>query len=193
MSGTDPSRRVVVGISGASGVVYAVRLLEVLKSLEFETHLVVSRSAEITVAHELDMKLAAIRALASVNYKNDNVAAAISSGSFRTRGMVVVPCSIRTLSAVASGVTPDLISRAADVVLKERRRLVMVVRETPLHAGHLRSMASVAELGAVIFPPVPAFYVRPRSLSDLVDHTVGRILDQLDIESGLVHRWPDGG
>lgn len=193
MSGTDPSRRVVVGISGASGVVYAVRLLEVLKSLEFETHLVVSRSAEITVAHELDMKLAAIRALASFNYKNDNVAAAISSGSFRTRGMVVVPCSIRTLSAVASGVTPDLISRAADVVLKERRRLVMVVRETPLHAGHLRSMASVAELGAVIFPPVPAFYVRPRSLSDLVDHTVGRILDQLDIESGLVHRWPDGG
>lgn len=189
MDGSNPSRRIIVGITGASGVIYAVRLLEVLKDLAFETHLVVSRAAEITVAHELDTKVSAIRALASVNYKNDNIAAAISSGSFRTRGMVVVPCSVRTLSAVATSVTSDLISRAADVVLKERQRLVMVVRETPLHAGHLRSMAAVADLGGIIFPPMPAFYSRPQSLSEMIDHTVGRILDQLDIDAGLVDRW----
>lgn len=181
--------RLIVGISGASGVIYGIRLLELLRATPVETHLVMSRSAEITVAHETAWKLGAIRDLADVCHKVEDVGAAISSGSFRTMGMVIAPCSMRSLSAIATGVTDTLLSRAADVVLKERRRLVLLVRESPLHLGHLRSMAAAAEMGAVICPPVPAFYARPQSIEEMVDHTLGRILDQFDIEVGAVRRW----
>lgn len=172
-------------------MIYGIRLLELLRPLPIETHLVMSRSAEVTVAHETDMKIAAIRALADVVYKNEDIGAAISSGSFRTMGMVVAPCSIRSLSEIATGVTSTLLTRAADVVLKERRRLALMVRETPLHLGHLRSMTTAAELGAVICPPVPAFYARPQTVEDMVDHTLGRVLDLFDIDVKTVRRWKD--
>ena len=185
---TDPSR-LIVGISGASGVVYGIRLLEALKALPVETHLVMTRTAEITLAHETDMKVSDVRRLADVAYKIDDLAAAISSGSFRTMGMVVVPCSMRSLGEIAHGITSNLLTRAADVVLKERRKLVLVARETPLHAIHLRNMTTLAEMGAIIAPPVPAFYTRPKTLDDIVDHTVGRVLDLFDLDSGKVKRW----
>jgi 4-hydroxy-3-polyprenylbenzoate decarboxylase len=181
--------RIIVGISGASGIVYGVRLLEVLRAAGIETHLVMSRSAEVAVAHETDLKVAAIKKRADVVYRNDDMGAAISSGSFKTRGMIVAPCSIRSASEIATGVTTTLLTRAADVVLKERRRLVLMVRESPLHAGHLRTLAQAAEIGAIIAPPMPAFYPRPESIDDMVDHTVGRALDLFEIESGLVKRW----
>lgn len=193
------NRRLVVGISGASGIVYGVRLLEVLRDSPIETHLVMTRSAEVTLAYEMARKVADVHALAHVVHRADDMGAAISSGSFRTAGMIVAPCSVRSMSEIASGVTSGLLSRAADVVLKERRRLVLLVRETPLHVGHLRTMTQLAEMGAVIMPPVPAFYARPQSVEDLVDHTVGRALDLFDIElpdTGLVRRWgeePDDG
>jgi 4-hydroxy-3-polyprenylbenzoate decarboxylase len=182
-------RRLIVGISGASGIVYGIRLLEVLRGTGIETHLVMSRSAELTLAYETDRKVAAVKALADVAYANSDIGAAISSGSFRTLGMVVAPCSIRTAAEIASGVTSSLLSRAADVVLKERRRLVLMVRESPLHVGHLRTLTQAAEIGAVIAPPMPGFYARPQSLDDMVDHTVGRVLDLFDVDLGLVRRW----
>lgn len=182
-------KRLVVGISGASGVIYGVRMLELLRAAGIETHLVMSRTAEITLAHETDRKVADVKALASVCHSNDDMAAAISSGSFRTLGMVVAPCSMRSMSEIASGVTSSLLSRAADVVLKERRRLVLMARETPLHTGHLRTMTQVSEMGAIISPPMPAFYSRPASLEEMIDHTVGRVLDLFDIEVGTVRRW----
>lgn len=185
----SPERRIVVGISGASGIVYGVRLLELLRAAGVQTHLVMSKSAEVTAAHELDMKLRDIRALATQCHSNQDVGASISSGSFRTMGMIVAPCSIRSMSEIASGVTSGLLTRAADVVLKERRRLVLLVRETPLHLGHLRTMTQLAEMGAIIAPPVPAFYARPRSLDDMVDQTLGRVLDLFGIDAGLVRRW----
>lgn len=185
----SPSPRLIVGISGASGVIYGIRLLQALRGLGVESHLVVSRAAEMTLAHETDLKLKDVAALADVVHPVGNVGAAIASGSFRTLGMVVAPCSVRTLSEIASGVTTTLLSRAADVVLKERRRLVLLVRETPLHAGHLRSMAQVTGMGAVVMPPVPAFYTRPRSLDDIVDQTVGRALDQFGLEVPGLKRW----
>ncbi len=151
-----------------------------------------SHSAEVTVAHETDLKVAEVKALASRVYAPQDIGAAISSGSFRTRGMIVIPCSIRSMSEIATGVTSTLLTRAADVVLKERRRLVLAVRETPLHTGHLRTMTQLSEMGAVIAPPVPAFYARPASLDDMIDHTVGRLLDLFDIESGVVRRWKQG-
>ncbi|PXW24765.1 UbiX family flavin prenyltransferase [Paraburkholderia caballeronis] len=184
-----PPRRLVVGISGASGVVYGVRLLQLLRQLDIESHLVMSRSAQVTLAHESPYSVADVRALATVSYSNTDIGAAISSGSFPVMGMVVAPCSIRTLSEVATGVTSGLLSRAADVTLKERRRLVLMVRETPLHLGHLRSMASVTEAGAIVYPPVPAFYANPESLDEMVDHTLGRVLDLFGIETSVVHRW----
>ncbi|MEC4591162.1 MULTISPECIES: UbiX family flavin prenyltransferase [Nitrospirillum] len=186
---TNAPSRLIVGISGASGVRYGVRLLEILRPLPIETHLVMSRSAEMTLAHETDMKPAEVRALADVNHAIADVGASISSGSFRTLGMVIAPCSIRTMSEIATGVTSSLLTRAADVVLKERRRLVLMVRETPLHLGHLRTLTALAEMGAIIAPPVPAMYIRPASVDDLVDHTVGRILDLFDIDSGRLRRW----
>jgi 4-hydroxy-3-polyprenylbenzoate decarboxylase len=182
--------RLIVGISGASGVIYGVRLLQALKKLPVETHLVMTRTAEVTLAHETDLKVSDVRRLADVAFRIDDLAAAISSGSYRTIGMIVVPCSMRSLGEIAHGITSNLLTRAADVVLKERRRLVLVARETPLHAIHLRNMATLAEMGAIIAPPVPAFYNRPKTLDDVVDHTVGRVLDLFDLDTGKVKRWP---
>jgi len=187
--------RLIVGISGASGVIYGVRLLEMLQPTAVETHLVMTRSAQITLAHETDRKVADVQALADVSYGPDDIAAAISSGSFRTAGMVVAPCSMRSLAEIAYGMTTHLLTRAADVVLKERRRLVLLPRETPLHLGHLRAMTAATEAGAVIAPPVPAFYARPETLEDLIDHTCVRALDLFDlgeIALPVVNRWKDG-
>jgi 4-hydroxy-3-polyprenylbenzoate decarboxylase len=164
-------------------------MLEALRNAGLETHLVMTRSAQITLGHELPQKPADIFALADVNHRVDNLSAAISSGSFETIGMVVCPCSIRSLSEIATGVTSNLLTRAADVVLKERRRLVLMVRETPLHLGHLRSMTQVTEIGAIVMPPVPAFYTLPATIDDIVNHSVGRVLDLFGIESELVRRW----
>ncbi len=190
-------QRLIVGLSGASGIVYGVRLLESLRGLPVETHLVISKSAEVTLAYETSMKVAEVQALADVWYPPSDMGAAISSGSFKTTGMVVAPCSMRSLAEVAGGVTTTLLTRAADVILKERRRLVLMVRETPLHSGHLRNMLAVSEMGAIIAPPVPAFYARPQSLAEVVDQTVGRVLDLFEFDSGQVRRWgepaADGG
>lgn len=182
-------RRLIVGISGASGVQYGVRLLQLLRNAGVETHLVMSKTAEVTFAYETDLKIAEVKALAHRTHAIDDMAASISSGSFRTAGMIVAPCSMRSMSEIASGVTTTLLTRAADVVLKERRRLVLMVRETPLHTGHLRTMTALSEMGAVIAPPVPAFYAKPQSIDDMVDHTVGRVLDLFDIDVGVVQRW----
>lgn len=182
-------KRLVIGISGASGVVYGVRLLEALKPLPVETHLVMTRTAEVTLAHETDLKVAAVRKLADVAHVIDDLAAAVSSGSFRTLGMIVAPCSMRSLGEIATGISSNLLTRAADVVLKERRKLVLLVRETPLHAIHLRNMATLADMGAIIAPPVPAYYNRPKTLDDVIDHTVGRVLDLFDLDTGKVKRW----
>jgi flavin prenyltransferase len=185
--GIDPP--LVVGISGASGAIYGVRTLEILKSHGVATQLVISKSAALTLKEETDLSVEQVRELADSSYQITDIGAAISSGSFKTRGMIIVPCSIRTLSDIAYCTTDNLLSRAADVTLKERRRLVLVVREAPLHAGHLRSMLAATESGAIVVPPVPAFYPRPRSVDDIVNHTVGRCLDLFDIDVGLVKRW----
>ncbi|NIR91688.1 MAG: UbiX family flavin prenyltransferase [Gammaproteobacteria bacterium] len=183
------SRRIIVGITGASGVIYGIRLLEALRPTPLETHLIMSRAAVMTLAYETDLKLPDVRALADACHSVHDVAANPSSGSYRTAGMVIAPCSMRTLAEIATGVTSNLLSRSADVILKERRRLVLLVRETPLHTVHLRNLLTAAELGAVIAPPVPAFYNRPQSVDDLVNHTVGRVLDLFDIDTGQVRRW----
>lgn len=183
------NQRLIVGITGASGVRYGVRLLEILRDLPVESHLVLSRAAEMTLAYETDLKVADVRALADVTYPIGDVGAAISSGSFQTLGMVVAPCSVRSMSEIATGVTSNLLTRAADVVLKERRRLVLMLRETPLHTGHLRSMLALSEMGAIIAPPVPGFYARPESLDEMVDHTLGRVLDLFGLDAGTVKRW----
>jgi len=182
----------IVGISGASGAIYGVRLLETLRARKIPAHLVISKSAAQTLKEEADLSVETVRTLADATYQNADLGAAISSGSFRTRGMVIAPCSIRTLSDIAYGTTDSLLSRAADVTLKERRRLVLVVREAPLHAGHLRSMLAATENGAIIVPPVPAFYHRPKTIDDIVNQTVGRCLDLFDVDSGLVKRWRTG-
>jgi flavin prenyltransferase len=182
-------RRLIVGISGASGVIYGVRLLEALRGSGIKTHLVMTRSAEMTLAYETKLKVADVHRLADAVHPIADVGASISSGSFRTLGMVVAPCSIRSLSEIAYGTTSNLLSRAADVVLKERRRLVLMVREAPLHTGHLRAMTQASEIGAIILPPVPAFYALPESVDDIINHTVGRALDLFDIETDLVRRW----
>ena len=193
MPGKSPVARlpIIVGISGASGVVYGVRLLELLRDAGVPTHLVMSKSAEVTIAHELGAKLRDIRALATHCHANADVGASIASGSFRTAGMIVAPCSVRSMSEIATGVTSGLLTRAADVVLKERRKLVLMVRETPLHLGHLRTMAQLAEMGAVIAPPVPAFYSSPASIAEMVDQTLGRVLDLFEIDTGTVRRWTE--
>lgn len=188
-SSGDPAKRLIVGISGASGAIYGIRLLELLKDTEIETHLIISRAASMTIASETDLKVADVEALADVVHANQDVGAACSSGSFQNLGMVVAPCSVKTMAEIATGVTANLISRAADVALKERRRVVLMLRETPLHLGHIRSMAAVTEAGAIVYPPVPAFYTRPQSLEDMVDHSLGRVLDLFDINLGLVRRW----
>ena len=182
-------QRLVVGITGASGAIYGLKALKALREVKVETHLVISRSAQITVAHELEMTASELSKLADVVYRVDDIGAAISSGSFPTMGMIVAPCSVRTLAEIASGVTSSLLTRAADVILKERRKLLLMVRETPFHLGHLRAMAAVTEMGAIVMPPVPAFYAKPKTLDDMVDHSVGRALDLLGIENHLVRRW----
>lgn len=190
MSGDRP--RLVVGISGASGAIYGVRALEMLRAAGVETHLVMSRSAQLTLGLETALKPADVAKLADVVYAPADIAAAISSGSFRTLGMLVAPCSMRTLGEIASGVSASLLSRAADVTLKERRRLVLMVRESPLHLGHLRAMASVTEFGAVVFPPVPAFYSKPETIADIVHQSVGRALDLFGLDCSGVRRWTEG-
>jgi 4-hydroxy-3-polyprenylbenzoate decarboxylase len=182
--------RLVVGMAGASGAIYGIRLLEVLRARrEVETHLVITKPAERTIAEETSYRVAEVREMASVVHPLTDIGASIASGSFRTVGMVVIPCSIHTVSSVAYCQSDNLLTRAADVVLKERRKLVLVVRETPLHPGHLKAMLAAAEAGAVILPPVPAFYSQPKTVEDIVDHTVGRVLDQFGIEHDLVRRW----
>src|ERR671917_2549913 len=182
-------KRLIVGISGASGIVYGIRTLEHLRKAGIETHLVMSKAAEMTLVYETDLKVKDVRAMADVYHTMTNIGASISSGSFRTAGMIIVPCSVRTMGEIASGVTSSLMSRAADVVLKERRRLVLAFRETPLHSGHLRTMAQLSDMGAIIAPVVPAFYTRPKTLDDIIDHTVGRLLDLFELRTDKVKRW----
>jgi 4-hydroxy-3-polyprenylbenzoate decarboxylase len=186
---TNQPQRLIVGISGASGAIYGVRILQALQNSGIETHLVMTESARITLAAETDMSISEVEALATTVHNARNIGATISSGSFKTMGMVVAPCSIRSMSEIAWGMTSGLLTRAADVVLKERRRLVLMLRETPLHVGHLRTMLQVAESGAIIMPPVPAFYARPETLDDMINHTVGRCLDLFEIDTSLVTRW----
>jgi polyprenyl P-hydroxybenzoate/phenylacrylic acid decarboxylase-like protein len=183
-------RRLVVAISGASGATYGLHLLRALKETPaIETHLVVSDTAWRTIAHELDLQRRDVEALADCVHDVHDVGASIASGSFRCDGMAVAPCSMRTLAAIANGLADNLLTRAADVMLKERRKLVLLARETPLHLGHLRNMQAVTEMGAIVMPPVPAFYAKPRTLEDIVNHTVARVLDQLDVPHTLAARW----
>jgi 4-hydroxy-3-polyprenylbenzoate decarboxylase len=186
---TTQHPRLIVGISGASGAIYGVRLLQALRKARVESHLVITRAGQMTLTQETSLKLADIAALADHVYGEQDIGAAISSGSFATSGMIVAPCSVRTMSEIAYGTTGNLVSRAADVVLKERRRLVLLLRETPLHLGHLRAMTAVTEMGAIVYPPVPAFYAQPASIEQMVDHTIGRVLDLFEIDSDGVGRW----
>lgn len=184
--------RVIVGISGASGVIYGVRLLQALRDSGVESHLVMSKAAELTLGYETDYKPADVQAMADKAYPVRDIGAAIASGSFRTMGMAIVPCSVKSMSEIATGVTSTLLTRAADVVLKERRRLVLMVRESPFHLGHLRTMTALTEMGAIVAPPLPAFYPKPQSVDDIVDHSVGRVLDLFGIDNELAHRWRAG-
>ncbi len=187
-SGAVPNR-LIVGISGASGVIYGVRMLDALRELGVESHLVVTRAALLTLSQETDLSADDLMGRADVTHRLNDVGATIASGSFRTMGMVIAPCSVRTMSEIATGVTSTLLTRAADVVLKERRPLVLMVRETPLHLGHLRTMTALAEMGAVIAPPLPAFYTRPSSIDQIVDQSVGRALDLFGLDWSAVRRW----
>jgi len=188
-SGSSQNLRLIVGISGASGVAYGVRLLELLKEASIETHLVMTKAAEMTLGYETGLKARDVDALAHTRYRIEDIGAGIASGSFRTLGMIVAPCSIRTMSEIATGVTSSLLTRAADVVLKERRRLVLMVRETPLHTGHLRTMTQLSEMGAIIAPPVPGLYARPATIDELVTQTAARALDLFDLDIDVTKRW----
>jgi 4-hydroxy-3-polyprenylbenzoate decarboxylase len=191
-SETQKKERLVVGISGASGVAYGVRLLEALAELGIESHLVMSKAAEMTIGLETDLKPRAVAAKADYSYAPGDIAAPIASGTFRTKGMIVAPCSVRSWSEIATGVTSNLLTRAADVTLKERRPLVLVIRETPLHAGHLRTLAELSQMGAIILPPLPAFYSEPHKISDFVDQIVGRALDFFGLDWPAQKRWGEG-
>jgi 4-hydroxy-3-polyprenylbenzoate decarboxylase len=188
LSGSLPAR-LIVGISGASGVTYGVRMLDALRELGVESHLVVTRAALLTLSQETDLSADDLLARADVTHRLNDVGATIASGSFRTMGMIIAPCSVRTMSEIATGVTSTLLTRAADVVLKERRPLVLMVRETPLHLGHLRTMTALAEMGAIIAPPLPAFYAKPGSIAEMVDQSVGRALDLFGLDWAAVRRW----
>ena len=181
--------RMIVGVTGASGVVYAEKALKTLREAGIETHLVLSKSAEMTIAYEMEQKAKDFAALADHHYAIGDVGAPIASGSFKTLGMLIAPCSVKTMSEIATGVTSNLLSRAADVVLKERRPLVLMVRETPFHLGHLRTMTQLTEMGAIVAPPLPAFYAEPQSVNDIVEQSVGRTLDLFGIDTPLVKRW----
>lgn len=182
-------KRLIVGISGASGAIYGVRLIEKLSETDIETHVVISESARITLATETDYSIDYLQDLAYQVHHSKNIGASISSGSFETLGMIIAPCSIRSMSEIATGVTSSLLTRAADVVLKERRRLVLLVRETPLHTGHLRTLVNLSEIGAIVMPPVPAFYQKPETIDDIINHTVGRCLDLFGIKDSSIKRW----
>lgn len=187
-------RRLIVGVSGATGAIYGVRILEILSKVDdVETHLVLTKAGKMTIQVETPYSVKDVETMADVVHDINNVGASISSGSFRTAGMVIAPCSMKSMSGIAHSLGGDLLVRAADVVLKERKKLVLVARETPLHLGHLEAMASLTRMGAVIFPPVPAFYHRPKTLDDVINQTVTRILDQFDIDVKLFHRWDDEG
>ncbi len=189
MAEKQRKQRLVVGISGASGAIYGIRLLEVLQETPIETHLVISKAAQITIAQETDYSLKDVQKLADRHYPHGDIAAPVSSGSFLTMGMIIAPCSVSSLAAIATGISGNLLTRAADVMLKERRRLVLMVRETPLHTVHLRHLVTLSEMGAIIAPPVPAFYNAPRNIEELVTHTVGRVLDLFDIDTKKLRRW----
>jgi len=190
----NDKKRLIIGVSGATGAIYGVRMLEILAKIdEIETHLVLSKAGKMTIQVETPYSVKEVEAMADVVHDINNVGASISSGSFRTAGMVIVPCLMKSMGCLAHSIGGDLLVRAADVVLKERKKLVIVVRETPLHLGHLEAMASLTRMGAVIFPPVPAFYHRPKTLDDVINQTVTRILDQFEIEVELFHRWDDEG
>ncbi len=182
-------KQLIVGVTGATGVCYGYRLLEILKSLEVETHLIMSRAALLTLKYETDLKPKNFYDLASHHYAPDDIGAAIASGSHKTMGMIIAPCSIKTLSEIANGISSTLMTRAADVVLKEVRRLVLMVRETPLHAGHLKSMLAVNEMGGIIAPPVTSMYIRPKTIDDMIDHSLGRVLDLFDMDVPNMKRW----
>jgi len=187
-------KRLVVGVSGATGAIYGVRILEILSKMEqVETHLVLSKAGRMTIQVETPYSAKDVEAMADVVHDVNNVGASISSGSFRTEGMVIAPCSMKSMGSIAHSIGGDLLVRAADVALKERKKLVLVVRETPLHLGHLEAMVSLTRMGAIIFPPVPAFYHRPKILDDVINQTVTRILDQFNIDVSLFHRWDDSG
>lgn len=179
----------IIGISGASGVQYGIRLLEVLRETDINTHLVISKHAHAVIGLESDYSISDINSLANEVHASNNMAASISSGSFKTMGMIIAPCSVRSVSEIACGVTTSLLTRAADVTLKEARKLVLMVRETPLHSGHLENMLKLSQMGAIIAPPVPAFYNKPESLDDIINHSVGRVLDLFDIDANIVKRW----
>lgn len=181
--------RLIIGISGASGIIYGIRLLQVLQSLPVETHLVISKAAQLTRAHETTMSAAELKSLANVYHRYNDIAASIASGSFKTMGMIIAPCSMKTLGEIAQGIGGNLLTRAADVVLKERRRLVLMPRESPLHLAHLQNMVSITQMGGIICPPVPAFYHKPETILDIVNDSVARILDLFDLDSGLSQRW----
>lgn len=181
--------RLIVAITGASGFIYGWRLLQMLQTAGIEVHLIVSRAAQITMACETTLRMSDLSALAAQVHKNEDIGACIASGSYRTLGMVIAPCSMKTLGEIAGGIGSSLVTRAADVMLKERRRLVLLARETPLTLSHLRNMTTVTEMGAIVAPPVPAFYAMPQGLDDMVDHTLGRVLDLFDIDVGAVRRW----
>lgn len=189
--GMTQKDRLIIGITGASGVIYGIRFLQLLNNSPIETHLVLSKAAERTIAYETDFKIREIKEMADIVHDNADIGAPIASGSFRARGMVIAPCSMKSLAEVASGVADNLIARAADVMLKERRRLVLMARETPLHAGHIRNMAMATENGAIIAPPVPAFYARPQSLDEMVTQSCARVLDLFDIDLPQTARWGD--
>jgi 4-hydroxy-3-polyprenylbenzoate decarboxylase len=183
-------KRLVVGITGASGAIYGVRLLQVMRQVPgWETHLVISASGVLTLAQELDLRRSDVEALSDEVHSIKDIGASIASGSFRSEGMVIAPCSMRTLASIATGTSDNLVSRAADVVLKERRRLVLMVRETPLNLAHLRNMTAVTEMGGIVFPPLPGFYHRPQTIAEMVDHTVGRVLDLFSVPHTLTPRW----
>lgn len=180
----------IIGITGASGVIYGIRLLELLSKNEaIETHLIISEAGEMNIGYETDWKIEDVKAMASFCYRINDISARIASGSFKTEGMIITPCTVKTMSALANSYADNLLTRAGDVTLKERRKLILLVRETPLHLGHIRSMEKLAEMGAIIMPPVPAFYYRPRTIQDIIDHTIGKILDILGIEHNLFERW----
>lgn len=183
------NNKVIIGISGASGAQYGIRLLEACQVLGLETHLVISKAGEITITQETSHSVAEVKAMATETHNSMNIGASIASGSFQTGGMVILPCSVRSMSEIATGVTSSLLTRAADVTLKERRKLIVAIRETPLHTGHLRTMTQLSEMGAIIAPPVPAFYTHPKSVDDLVDQFAGHILNLLGIENTLSKQW----